>query len=318
MSRMKLRLTQRRIQRLIRVGKEKSEFQNWHSTSHKIPSIIYITNSIMSDANKKQEQAPSTTNKFSQQELADLFTAMEEILPIGSDQWNQLAEVHANKYPGRGLGAIRRKYNSLARRKIPTGSPWCPPEVKWAKKIKWKLATKIELSHCQEDFDLEEGYPKEYVPPSVDPPAPTPTKCPPVPPAAAFAGVYAPAPIAVGGGAVAAAACPALVAPTVQSELTSNTTSNKRAYNRVDKVFDSMNVNMAKAFTTQKEDNEAMKKGIVSLQESIAVLITVLTGKRKRKKSNDESDCDSDWTDDTDTLIAKLPGKKKKNKKSPP
>ena len=47
---------------------------------------------------------------------------------------------------------------TLQRKTIPTGDPTCPPEVKQAKRIKYKLGQKADLGDATEPFDLENGF----------------------------------------------------------------------------------------------------------------------------------------------------------------
>lgn len=310
---MTLRLTKQRFERVLQEGKQKLEEERknrpQHFSSHKIdpiPSIIYImtdTTNAAADKGKKTGNTagrPAGTNNFSVTELTHLFQAMEVILPIGSDQWNHLAQVHADKYPGRCLAAIRRKYNSFARQKTPTGDPLCPPFVKWAKRIKWKLANKVEVGHCEEPFDLVNGHPETYTEPEAVAPDPVP-----VPSAPAFA-------IATG-----------TETDKTPSGITSgitmaSATASKRSYSKTDTILESMNSEMKVAVAAHNERFDKLQESMVDLQGTLSSFVTALMGKKKanKKKSvENESDSDSDSDSDDSLSIVFKPSSTKTVKK---
>ena len=49
---------------------------------------------------------------FSTEELVNLFTIMERILPIGPDEWEQVSLEHAQSFAGRDVDSLCRKYHS--------------------------------------------------------------------------------------------------------------------------------------------------------------------------------------------------------------
>ncbi len=280
---MILRLTQKRFQLILEEGKQKLEEERQeeekttirdvqfssHKNNRPIPSIIYI----MTNKEKKTGNTagrPAGTTNFSVTELTALFQAMEDILPVGSDQWTQLAQIHAAKYPGRCLAAIRRKYNNLSRQKTPTGDPLCPPFVKWAKRIKWRLATKVELGHCEEPFDLVEGHPDTYT---------------------------EPVPEAVASASVASVAAPVACVPDAPSGITSATTpSSKRSYNKADAFLETMKSEMNTAVATQNSKFDKLNDAISALTS--ALLADKKRGRKKASLSVDEIDSESDSDDD--------------------
>ena len=73
-------------------------------------------------------------NNYTLRELMSLLRIIEDVLPIGPEEWAQCTSRHAETYHGRDLASLRRKYNNLHRMKVPTGDPSCPDEVKLAKK----------------------------------------------------------------------------------------------------------------------------------------------------------------------------------------
>lgn len=93
--------------------------------------------------------------KYFTEELLNLFSIMSTILPIGPIEWEKVTETHSVKFPGRDTDSLRRKYTSTHRRKVPTGDPDCPPEVREAKRIKMAIGSKAELADCANEFDME-------------------------------------------------------------------------------------------------------------------------------------------------------------------
>jgi hypothetical protein len=75
--------------------------------------------------------------RFVDQELIHLNEAIGRILPLGSDEWNQVADEHAELYPNynRGVDSLRRKFKEMCGAKVPTGDPTCPPHIREAKRL---------------------------------------------------------------------------------------------------------------------------------------------------------------------------------------
>ena len=109
---------------------------------------------------KKKGGRLSGTRNLSKDDLLFLLDALEEILPIGPDKWNEVVEQHNMRFPtpGRDMYAIRRKYMTLQRKTIPTGDPKYPAEVKQAKRIKYKLGQKADLGDAAESYSIENGF----------------------------------------------------------------------------------------------------------------------------------------------------------------
>ena len=62
-------------------------------------------------------------SNYTRDELLSLLAVMERILPIGTEEWEQVQMDHSKNYPGRDVESIHRKYNSLHRKQVPTGDP---------------------------------------------------------------------------------------------------------------------------------------------------------------------------------------------------
>ncbi len=74
---------------------------------------------------------------FTIAEIDSLLEIIEEVLPIGPNDWDRVTERHITFYPGLGRTreSLRRKFASLYNHKKPTGDPTCPVYVRNAKHI---------------------------------------------------------------------------------------------------------------------------------------------------------------------------------------
>ena len=86
-----------------------------------------------------------------------LLNAMFEVLPIGPEEWEEVQSRHSARYQGRSVESLRRKYQELHRKDVPTGDPHCPADVKLAKRVKYAIGDKAELGGGEEDYTLEEN-----------------------------------------------------------------------------------------------------------------------------------------------------------------
>ena len=93
-------------------------------------------------------------NKYRRDELMNLLTVMEAVVPIGPIEWDEVLDQHSTLFPGRDVDSLRRKYTTLHRKKIPTGDPNMPPEVRLAKRVKYAISDKAELGDGGREFDL--------------------------------------------------------------------------------------------------------------------------------------------------------------------
>jgi hypothetical protein len=74
-------------------------------------------------------------------------------LPIGQDEWELVTEEHNTKWPtkNRTVDQLRRQFAKLHKKKIPTGDPSCPPEVKAAKRCKYLIRERADLGEGNSD-----------------------------------------------------------------------------------------------------------------------------------------------------------------------
>ena len=82
---------------------------------------------------------------------------MEEILPIGPDEWDEVLARHSTEYSNRSVESIKRKYQDLHRKEVPTGDPAIPQHVRLAKKVKYMIGNRANLGGGGEDYNLEEN-----------------------------------------------------------------------------------------------------------------------------------------------------------------
>ena len=96
-------------------------------------------------------------SKYRTDELINLFSIMEQIVPIGPDEWDMVVSQHSISYPGRDVDSLRRKYHSVARKSIPTGDPNMPPEVRMAKRCKHLIGAKCSLGGGVEEYNMTDN-----------------------------------------------------------------------------------------------------------------------------------------------------------------
>ena len=96
---------------------------------------------------------------YSSTEVKSFLDVLEEQLPIGPDQWQEVADLHEqNGYNNRDPYSLRRKFNTLHKKTCPTGDPHMPEDVKQAKRIKYLIGDKANLIDASSpQFDLLSG-----------------------------------------------------------------------------------------------------------------------------------------------------------------
>ena len=107
---------------------------------------------------------PASTRRgkgFTKAKTTTLLKAVERILPIDAEGWTKVHEIFNSKHSSRGVEGLKRKFNKLANKPVPTGNPNIPEDVKLAKSIKGKLfcqsgATNLSDEEEEEEEDEEE------------------------------------------------------------------------------------------------------------------------------------------------------------------
>jgi hypothetical protein len=70
--------------------------------------------------------------KFTVSEIEHLLETVEDVIPIGNPDWERIWQEHSARYPTleRTADSLKRKFQELARKKVPTGDPNCPPYIR--------------------------------------------------------------------------------------------------------------------------------------------------------------------------------------------
>ena len=81
------------------------------------------TNNVAGKPPPKGRKGKNGKSNYTREELLALFDVMEQILPIGTEELEQVLLDHSEKFPGRDVKSIQRKYNTLHRKQFPTELP---------------------------------------------------------------------------------------------------------------------------------------------------------------------------------------------------
>ena len=100
---------------------------------------------------------------FTKAETTTLLKAIESIVPIDTEGWNEIHNAFNSKHTPRGVEGLKRKFNKLANKPVPTGNPNMPEDVKLAKSIKGKLFCHSGATNLSEDEEEEEEEEEEEV-----------------------------------------------------------------------------------------------------------------------------------------------------------
>ena len=112
-------------------------------------------------------QHPPTSTRcgkgFTKAETTTLLKTIEQILPIDAEAWNEVHDVFNSKHTPRGVKGLKRKFNKLANKPVPTGNPNMPEDVKLAKSIKSKLFHRSGVTNLSEEEEEDEEEEEEEV-----------------------------------------------------------------------------------------------------------------------------------------------------------
>ena len=97
-------------------------------------------------------------SNYSGAEIEHMLDILEEILPIGTDEWQAVEDQHnIDGVYNRTALNLRKKLYALKNKKMPTGDPNCPPAVRRAKHIFRDIGDRCDASDASEDYDLEDN-----------------------------------------------------------------------------------------------------------------------------------------------------------------
>ena len=99
---------------------------------------------------------------FTKAETTTLLKTIEHILPIDVEGWNEVHDVFNSKHTPQGVEGLKRKFNKLTNKLVPTGNPNMPEDVKLAKSIKSKLFCCSGVTNLSEE-DKEDEEEEEEV-----------------------------------------------------------------------------------------------------------------------------------------------------------
>ena len=91
---------------------------------------------------------------FTKAETTTLLKTIEHILPIDAEGWNKVHDLFNSKHTPRGVEGLKRKFNKLANKPVPTGNPNMPED---AKSIKGKLFCHSGATNLSEEEEEEEN-----------------------------------------------------------------------------------------------------------------------------------------------------------------
>ena len=108
------------------------------------------------------ETSPAPTHRpkkrasnFTQEEVMHLLRILEDVVPVCKREWESVLDTHSERFPGRDTASIRRKLQGLHRKKMPTGDPDMPEEVRLAKEVRDLIGAKARISTADEEYDME-------------------------------------------------------------------------------------------------------------------------------------------------------------------
>ena len=100
---------------------------------------------------------------FMKAETTTLLKAIQQILPIDAEAWNEVHDVFNSKHSPHGVKGLKRKFNKLINKPVPTGNPNMPEDVRLAKSIRNKLFCCSGVTNLSEEEKEEEDIEEEEV-----------------------------------------------------------------------------------------------------------------------------------------------------------
>ena len=127
---------------------------------HNAKSLVQPVFHIFSTTFTMPGRHPLTSTRrgkgFMKAETTTLLKTIEQVVPIDAEGWNEVHDVFNSKHTPRGVEGLKRKFNKLTNKPVPTGNPNMPEDVKLAKSIKGKLFHRSGATNLSEDEEEEE------------------------------------------------------------------------------------------------------------------------------------------------------------------
>jgi len=100
-----------------------------------------------------QQQNRKRGMNYTPCEVDFLLDLVEEHLPLGGQMWEQVLNEHNSAFPqtSRDLASIKKKFQDLHKKKVPTGDPSIPPDVLRAKRIHQKILAQNAAADISEE-----------------------------------------------------------------------------------------------------------------------------------------------------------------------
>ena len=100
---------------------------------------------------------------FMEAETTTLLKAIEQILPINAEAWNEVHDDFNSKHSPQRVKGLKCKFNKLANKPVPMGNPNMPEDVRLAKSIRSKLFCCSGVTNLSEEEGEEEDIEEEEV-----------------------------------------------------------------------------------------------------------------------------------------------------------
>ena len=97
-------------------------------------------------------------------EIENFLTIMEMHLPLSRNDWQIVAEEHAERYANknRSFDSIKKKYNKLVQEGPSTGDPNCPDYIRRAKRLHFQIYKKSEMQTGSDSETKTDNNDDEY------------------------------------------------------------------------------------------------------------------------------------------------------------
>ena len=100
---------------------------------------------------------------FMKAETTTLLKAIEQILLINAEVWNEVHDVFNSKNSPHGVEGLKCKFNKLTNKPVCTGNPNMPEDIRLAKSIRSKLFCHSGATNFSEEEEEEEDIEEEEV-----------------------------------------------------------------------------------------------------------------------------------------------------------
>jgi hypothetical protein len=85
---------------------------------------------------------------YTREELVHFLDIASSTKPTSQTDWERVLDLHNVEYAdkNRSVEYLRRKFAILHRKKITTGNPVCPEEVRLAKTLNYAISARVDMS----------------------------------------------------------------------------------------------------------------------------------------------------------------------------